>query len=354
MPAIRRVLVLALAGLMLHATASAAIATAKVERARPDVLSLTWASPDPIDVYEAVRPEDSLGSAQLVVHGSRAGAYTVENAGRSRLYFLLVDERDHQILKVAERLVPLEQGSNFRDLGGYPAAGGKHVRWGLIYRSGAQPMLTAQDLAELRPLGLAQLVDLRSNEERALAPTAINGVPYTAIGYPVADLATPAGIAQIRNGADIYRRFPYVFAPQLKVIFSDLLSGHAPIVYNCSAGQDRTGFATAMILSALDVPREQIYADYHLSTIYRRPEFEMPRIDPAAHPNDPIAQHYAKLQADPSALKPEPLIDAGGRPFLSGAFEEIDAKWGSTDAYLRQEIGLSDADRKSLQQSYLE
>jgi protein-tyrosine phosphatase len=354
MPAARSLLILALTCLTLRATASAAVSMAKVERSTPDTLSLTWTSPDPIDIYQSARPDVSLGNALLVVHGSSSGGYTVKTAGRMRLYFMLFDERDHQILKVAERLVPLEQGSNFRDLGGYPAAGAKHVRWGLIYRSGAQPMLTDQDLAQLRALGLAQLVDLRSNEERALAPTTINGVPYTAIGYSMAELVNSVGLAQIRNGVDVYRRFPHTFAPQLKVIFGDLLSGHAPIVYNCSAGQDRTGFVTAVILSALGVPRDQIYVDYLLSTADRRPEFEMPRIDLAAHPNDPVAQYYAKLQGDASGLKPQPLVDGSGRPFLIGAFEEIDAKWGSTDAYLRREVGLSDADRVSLQNRYLE
>ena len=46
-----------------------------------------------------------------------------------------------------ERLIVLERSSNFRDLGGYPAAGGKHVRWGMIYRTAAMPMLTEADYA---------------------------------------------------------------------------------------------------------------------------------------------------------------------------------------------------------------
>ena len=354
MPTARSLLAAAFAWLTLHSAATAAISLAKVERVTPDTLSVTWTSADPIDVYEGASPEVSPANGLRVAHGLHAGAYSVENAGRTRLYFALSDEHDHQLVRVAERLIPLEQGSNFRDLGGYSAAGGKHVRWGLIYRSGAQPMLTVEDLAQVRSLGLAQLVDLRSNEERALAPTTINGVSYTTIGYSMAELAGPAGPAQMHNGLDVYRRFPHAFAPQLKVIFGSLLSGHAPLVYNCSAGQDRTGFATAMILSALGVPREEIYADYNLSTDYRKPEFEMPRIDPAAHPNDPVAQRYAKLQSDPSALKPQPLMDGAGQPFLSGAFEEIDASWGSVEAYLRDEIGLSDADRTRLQHRYLE
>ena len=74
-------------------------------------------------------------------------------------------------------LLPLEHSSNFRDIGGYPAAGGKHVRWGMIFRSGATPLLTDADQAAVAKLHLANMVDLRSDEERQLAPSKIYGVP---------------------------------------------------------------------------------------------------------------------------------------------------------------------------------
>src|SRR3546814_18531331 len=78
----------------------------------------------------------------------------------------------------------------------------------------------------------------------------------------------------------VYRDFPQQLVPQLRVLFDTLLAKEGPVVYNCSAGQDRTGFATAMIMSALGVPREVIYKDYLLSTGYRKPLYELPKIDP--------------------------------------------------------------------------
>jgi protein tyrosine/serine phosphatase len=36
-----------------------------------------------------------------------------------------------------QRVVPLQGGRNFRDLGGYPAADGRRVKWGAIFRSGS-------------------------------------------------------------------------------------------------------------------------------------------------------------------------------------------------------------------------
>src|SRR3546814_16616904 len=79
------------------------------------------------------------------------------------------------MIRVAERALPLEHGSNFRDIGGYPAAGGKHVRWGMIFRSGGTPLLNDADEQRIGALKLGEMVDLRSSEERVLAPTRISG-----------------------------------------------------------------------------------------------------------------------------------------------------------------------------------
>src|SRR3546814_7040686 len=88
-----------------------------------------------------------------------------------------------------ERALPLEHGSNFRDIGGYPAAGGKHVRWGMIFRSGGTPLLNDADEQRIGALKLGEMVDLRSSEERVLAPTRIYGVRYTAVGYSMGPMS---------------------------------------------------------------------------------------------------------------------------------------------------------------------
>lgn len=254
-----------------------------------------------------------------------------------------------------ERLVPLQQGSNFRDIGGYQGAGGKHVRWGMIYRSGATPLLSDADLVTVRGLHLARMIDLRSQEERVLAPTRIEGVPYEAIGYSMAAMMPLNLSAMGANSMNtLYRKMPEFFAPHVKLVFAQLLQNPGPIVYNCSAGQDRTGFMTAMILSALGVPRDTIIADYHLSTTYRRPEFEMPQINPAAFPDNAFAQLYSLGQRSGAARKPNVLKTADGKAYLADTFEAIDAKWGSVDNYLAQEIGIRRADLARLRKTYLQ
>ena len=251
---------------------------------------------------------------------------------------------------VAERVLPLEAGSNFRDIGGYPAAGGRHVRWGLIYRSGATPMLTPADQARIAALRLTHMVDLRSDEERVIAPTRIDGVPYTAVGYRMADLM--AGFQGSGGAGEGYRRMPLLLAPQVRQVFGLLLRGEGPLVYNCSAGQDRTGFMTALILSALGTPYATILEDYHLSTRVRRPEFEMPPITPAQVSANPAAAMFARLQNDPQLSRPQPLMTAGGKAYLDFAFDEMKTRWGGVDGYLAREIGLTRADTARLRALY--
>ena len=337
--------------LFASAAYAAPIEAPLVTRTTADTLLITWTDHDPVDIFRSDDPAATVENAKLVSKQDRDGREAVTVANGERAYFLISDNKTGETVRVAERLLPLQQGSNFRDIGGYPAAGGKHVRWGLIYRSGGQPLLTDADVKEIQSLKIANLVDLRSSEERVLAPTRIDGVPYQAVGYSMSALM---GSGAPQNGEGVYRVMPSTLAPQLRMVFQDLLAKKGAIAYNCSAGQDRTGFVTAMILSALGVPRGTILADYHLSTTYRRPEWEMPKIDTSAQAGNPVALMFAKYQQNPAAAKPQPLKDPDGTAFLSYAFDEIDKRWGSVDAYLEQEIGVTKVDIASLRVTYLE
>ncbi len=343
-----------ISALLLPIAADASVKGAEVIRGAPDTLTIRWEDSNPVDIYQGDRADFAIKNVAPLVRGNRSGAITLDHINMARHYFVLVDTRDHHRVEVAERLIPLAQGSNFRDVGGYASADGKHVRWGLIYRSAGQPLLSPADVDYIHALNITQLVDLRSSEERVIAPTKITGIPYTAVGYSMADIMRGVNGGQLRNGADIYHNFPQLLAPQLKLVFAHLLREKTPIAYNCSAGQDRTGFVTAMILSALGVNYETIIGDYHLSTAYRRPEFEMAPIDPATAASNPAASKFAKYQQTPQWKVPQPLKEQDGTPFLRGAFDEIKAKWGSVEGYLAKEAGVGPVEIAALRKNYLE
>ncbi|MCA6226884.1 MAG: tyrosine-protein phosphatase [Phenylobacterium sp.] len=334
-------------------TSQARVVGERVERPAPDRVIVSWTAAGPVDVYASERPDAPRERMKLVSDDDKDGRHEFAADLISRPYFLLVDAADGEATRVAERVLPLAQGSNFRDLGGYRTEDGRSVRWGRIYRSGATPTLTDEDLRRVRELGLSQMVDLRSSEERVLAPSKIEGVPYSSVGYSM------AAIAQNRNAGvpdmeAIYRGFPQLLAPQVRVLFASLLRNEGPVVYNCSAGQDRTGFASALILRALGVPMQTVLADYHLSTTYRRPQYEMPKLTPELIASNPGAAIYAQYQKDPKYLTPQPLKDSSGRGYLTFALEEVDRRWGSVAAYLQAEAGVGPAELARLRALYLE
>ena len=155
-----------------------------------------------MDVFRIDGP--ATVSPKLVASGVVGGRLALAAPEHTRGWFLLKDRRDGTRVTVAERVLPLEQGSNFRDIGGYAGWGGKHVRWGMLYRSGATPLLTPGDLAQIKALSLQQMVDLRSSEERVYAPTRITGVPYGAVGYSFQAIAKGGSF----NVEALYRNFP--------------------------------------------------------------------------------------------------------------------------------------------------
>ncbi|MCA6298760.1 MAG: tyrosine-protein phosphatase [Phenylobacterium sp.] len=334
-------------------TSQARVAGEQVQRPAPDRVIVSWTAAGPVDVYAADRPDTPRERMKLVSDNDADGRHELAADLISRPYFLLVDAADGQATRVAERVLPLAQGSNFRDLGGYRTEDGRSVRWGRIYRSGATPTLTDEDLRRVKDLSLSQMIDLRSSEERVLAPSRIEGVPYVSVGYSMGAISRSSNPV-IPDMETIYRGFPELLAPQVRVLFSSLLRNEGPVVYNCSAGQDRTGFASALILRALGVPVETVMEDYHLSTTYRRPQYEMPKLTPELIAANPGAAMYAQYQKDPKYLTPQPLKDSSGQGYLTFALEEIDRRWGSVAAYLQAEAGVGPAELARLKTLYLE
>ncbi|TZG24168.1 tyrosine-protein phosphatase [Sphingomonas montanisoli] len=353
-----RLAVLLLAAIPLPVIA-AAPTDATVTRVAPDKVRISWKDANGADVLMSDHADATAKASTLVSPDDRDGAHEQTVRPGERAYFLLRDHKSGDAIRVAERVLPLAQGSNFRDVGGYAAAGGKHVKWGMIFRSGATPLLSDADVQQVSGLHLANMVDLRSSEERQLAPSRIYGVPYNAIGYSMAQITnamkatgTPAN-AMPTNGDALYRKMPDMLAPQMKLLFDRLLDRSGPLAYNCSAGQDRTGLATALVLSALGVSRDVIKADYLLSTPNRHPEWEMPWFDPAAYPDNAAAQMFARPKDAP--VRPaNPLYMPDGTPFITYALDQIDKDYGSVEGYLDKKLGVSAADIATLRATYLE
>jgi len=333
---------------LLVLTVSTAVRTtaqeAHAERIDSTHVTVSWPTGHPSDIYASVEPDGDVRAARVLARGDVSGAFLAIAPVAPRPYFTIVDATTHTATKVAERVLPLQRGSNFRDLGGYPAAGHKHVRWGLIFRSAATPRLTDEDFSYLRRLSMKADVDLRSTDERAVFPDALpmrTGVRYIAIDYRFADLG------------DGYPTLLTDLTPQFRAIFTELLKHGGGLTFHCTAGQDRTGVAAALVLSALGVPRNVIVEDYLLSVRYRRPRMEFWKLDSAAYPGNAFVKSIAAVPEKDLFGSPD-LYDAHHVPFLDQAFDEINHRWGDVLNYLNQVLGVGPAEIARLREIYLE
>ncbi len=263
------------------------------------------------------------------------------------------------------RHIRLPGTSNLRDLGGYEGAGGKRVRWGRLFRSGAMPKLGAPDWDWMLARGVAVVCDLRSAPERELAPTIWAGPPGTrhiAAEYD-ARLIYGRSFSPAPDGAvndlhqSLYALFADILAPTLAEMFAALLDGQAPLIVHCSAGQDRTGLAAGILLGLLGVGRDAIYADYLLSTRCRQFDNELDRAGIAAFAEtNVVARFYtdAIARSGMDAIKPRRLVDARGDALLKGALEGIDARFGSLENYAGRRLGVDAHGIERLRALYLE
>ncbi len=257
----------------------------------------------------------------------------------------------------AHRLLNFEGVTNFRDLGGYPTTDGEQVKWGVLYRAASLAESSKADLRSLEQLKLATLIDFRSAAEKEEEPNQLSDPPgFTVVEIPTLDEGNKAIVgeimARIESGdfdgfdpnalmLEANRQFASTFTPQFRQFIHTVLEADgAPIVWHCTAGKDRTGFAAAILLRILGVPRDVIMQDYMASKRYaldaRRSQLLLLRLFKGTEAADKLAVLLGVEEA-----------------WLNAAFEQIDRSWGSFDNYVRDGLELTDADIAQLRATLL-
>ncbi|WP_327253298.1 tyrosine-protein phosphatase [Streptomyces sp. NBC_01244] len=285
-------------------------------------------------------------NGKVVAKGGAQGEAVVGGLpAADRQWFDFEPERGEG-LRLADRLIKLDGTTNFRDAGGYRTTNGQWVKMGEIYRSDALNKLTENDLAKLQRLRVKTVFDLRMESERT---TDVDKVPAGA-RYVVADVFAGSGSFQtmpktpdeaVKAMVDAEKAM--VSGEGGKKAYTQVFEGierdrnrNRSVLFHCTAGKDRTGWANASLLTALGVPSETVMADYLASNDYRK----------AA--NDAILSH---LPASHAAVY-KPLLDV--RPeYLNAGYDEVTAKFGSFDAYLKDGLGIDGRELKQLKKDLL-
>ncbi len=239
-------------------------------------------------------------------------------------------------------VVQLTGASNVRDLGGWPASGGR-VRRGVVFRGATLSGLTSDDRGRLAALGLRTICDLRGIAERADAPSRLPAVTVHSlpveprVGANLRDIlatreATGEDTLSLMHKA--YIAYALDWAHRYRALFALLLDRQAaPLLFHCSAGKDRTGFGAALILTALGVPRELIMEDYLASNRLWRGDAG---IDADLPPH--VAAGLLTVRTE----------------LLDSAFAAIDEAHGSFDRYAEVQLGLDRARIEQLRELLVE
>jgi protein-tyrosine phosphatase len=304
------------------------------------------------DTYAAAGAVSVALALALVVTGCRTGDPAAS-----------VSEPAAEPEAAEARQVPLDGQSNFRDLGGYRTSDGLTVKWGEVFRSGELHDLTDDDVARLEALGLRTVVnflqpgEIEANGRDRLPPGTREVL--LPIGGKVGEMSLQVQ-RSIRSGE--FESLPPERNPEFhgQLIldgaqeYAALLRAamdpeNRPLVFHCSHGVHRTGTATALLLSALGVPWEQIREDYLLSNTYRAEEVEaqLERIRQA------VASDRGVAPEDVDMTNVEAFFILEGY-YIGGTLDQALQDHGSLAEFIRDGLGISDDEIERLRNELLE
>jgi protein-tyrosine phosphatase len=254
---------------------------------------------------------------------------------------------------MCERGLGLVGAPNARDLGGIATIDGRRVREGVLLRAGALGRLTDGDVAKLAECKVAHVIDLRDAGEISAAPPdrlptdpppRVRHIPVFDPEHPVFtyvsavlmghDVAAAVAPADGSPGAmpAIYRWM--VTDADARAGFASAVGAIAeargePLLFHCSAGKDRTGWLSAIVLGLLGVGRDTIVADYLATNDFSR----------ATNVAIMDAMRARGRVAHPEVLLP--LFEAR-QEYLTAAYDEVDRGYGGMTGYLRDGLGVDD------------
>lgn len=258
------------------------------------------------------------------------------------------------------RRVALDGAVNVRDIGGYRSLRDLDVTRGQVFRGDALSRLTDSDIERLSALGLRAVIDFRTSGEILLAGADRLPPGMTSMSLPVGggdistyfDVITSGDEARQRQALGDGRAADFMVAvnrgfvadPRQREQFATALhmitEGPRPLLYHCTGGKDRTGWMTAIVLTAIGVPRETVTRDYLLSNDYHRAGYQKLRAD--------LLKSGA--MRDPELIRP---ILEQSPTYLDAAFDEAERQYGSFPDFLVYGLGMTERGLRGLRDALL-
>ena len=262
--------------------------------------------------------------------------------------------------------------SNARQLGGYVTEDGRTVKQNVLIRSGALASATEEDLAILSDVYNVKLVvDLRSASDFESRPDpafndavivnvpvwdeSLNALSLTEFAALMGEFSNEPGMADLElyrrglMGADDELYIKQTFQNDISLTgfreLIDLLLAQEEgtgILYHCSSGKDRTGSATAIILTLLGVDRDTIIEDFALTNEVLRESLDQK-----------VAQS-AQYTDDEDELYAVRTMNGVNPAFMEKMFDYAEQQSGSMLAFIQEQFHVTDDEVLALRDKYLE
>ena len=269
----------------------------------------------------------------------------------------------------SQRAIAFEGVENARDMGTLVMQNGQIVRMGMLVRSGNLFKATDGDVAVLREkYHLTDVFDFRFEAEANAAPDRVmDGVSYTHLStLPKAFIqgfsSSRPDTTKMDTRDMVAVLMKYAFDPKAQAmarklypaIVTDTAAQHyygkflrgvlraeGGVLWHCSQGKDRAGWASAFLLAALGASRETIVEDFDLSNQSYAPQ------------EDALAP---KVRDKEGGMEAEAFIRAMvgvSRENFEATLDLIEQQYGSLSAYIENQLGFSKEEQQQLRAKYL-
>lgn len=257
-----------------------------------------------------------------------------------------------------------ENLNNTRDLGGMPAADGRRIRAGKLIRSGHLYFASVTDLERLEAM-VSTVVDFRTAQEREekpdpeLAYATNHHLPIlgkSSAGVTreeEADRVAALDFLHDAEAAYLHMRDTYTAFPVSEVALAGyrrfveiLVEPHeGAVLWHCTAGKDRAGFASIIVEEALGVPRNVIARDYLFTNECL--SGEVGSLMDMLSENVPAEGR----QAAKAAMR---YLFGAEQEYLDALYASVAESWGTFGRFLERGLGVTPEVRDQLRGMYLE
>lgn len=321
-----------------------------------------------VTVFLVKNPDDK---DKKMLYKTTENEFTIElDQYNQRAYFVMEHDGNHYV--IGERTLRVDGMNNFRDMGGYETSDGKHVKWGMLYRSDHIHNASAAGVEFLKTLGIHTVIDYRSPSEISKYPNpTIDENVTTYVCDPNAhDAELSAQFTSSKDNEDVnlvnkiieqkkkgklvnrydmvLRQYhTFVTKKESKDAFANMLRVLAnpksvASVQHCRGGKDRTGFGALLVLGILGVKKDELLSDYmitHHNRIAR---------------NNHKMKGYREITQDEDVLNYLLSLIETRPEFIAASYDSIIEEFGSIEKYAVSELGITTSEIQSLKDLYLE